>query len=52
MALGRMLRLSDLELPNKRESQVQQEMLGDKEAFEGGVNKNNWDTAQVAEDEK
>lgn len=52
MVLGRMLRLSELEISNKRESQVQQEMLGDKEAFEGGVNKNNRDTAQVTEDEK
>lgn len=40
MVLHRVLRLSELELSNKTESQVQQERLGSKEAFEVGVSKN------------
>lgn len=47
-----MLRLSEPELSNKKESHVQQERLGNKGGFEGGVNKNKQDTAQVAEDKK
>lgn len=45
MVPDRMLRLSEPELCNKKESQVQQERLGNKEAFERGVNKNKRDTA-------
>lgn len=52
MVLDRMLRLSGPELSKKKEIQVQQERLRNKEAFEGGVNKNKQDTAQVAEEEK
>lgn len=37
--LHRMLRLSESELSNKTESQIQQEMPRNKEAFEVGVSK-------------
>ena len=47
-----MLRLSEPELSNKKENWVQQERLGNKEAFDREVNKNKRDTAQVAEEEK
>lgn len=40
MVLHRMLRHSESELSNKTESQVLQERLGNKEAFEVGVSKN------------
>lgn len=52
MVLDRMLRLSEPELPNKKESKVQRKRLGNKEDFDRGVNKNKQDTAQVAEEEK
>lgn len=52
MILDRMLRLSEPELSNKKESQVQQESLGNKGSFEGGVNKNKQDIAHIAEDKK
>lgn len=40
IVLHRMLRLSESELSNKTESQIQQEMPRNKEAFEVGVSKN------------